>query len=199
MNIDFVELGKYCQTEYKTSLDGKENKYIKTLFVAIKDDNSVLISTTPHILTNASKCLLIHERSSLAITNWYLWYRVQFINENGEVFVNRIDDEFELSISACGSYDNQYLNLSADHRVYCSWRAPWEKCIKPMWNLYIRLKKTNSKSERELIASLFWKNQEILELEKKNQDFEYKTQLLESENNLYKGILDDIKDLLQQK
>lgn len=166
MNIDFVELGKYCQTEYKTSLDGKENKYIKTLFVAIKDDNSVLISTTPHILTNASKCLLIHERSSLAITNWYLWYRVQFINENGEVFVNRIDDEFELSISACGSYDNQYLNLSADHRVYCSWKHHGKNVLNQC-GICILDSKTNSKSERELIASLFWKNQEILELEKR--------------------------------
>lgn len=198
MSIDFVELGKYCQTEYKTSLDGIKNKYIQTLFVAIKEDNSILVSSTPHILANASKCMLIHERSSLAITNWHSWYVVQFINENGEVSVNRIDDEFALSIAACGHYDNQMLELSGDHCVYCSWRKPWEKCIKPMWSLYVRLKSAKSKSERELIASLFRKEQEILDLEKKNRDFEYKTLLLEKEKDLYKGLLDEIKDLFEK-
>ena len=92
MDIDFIELGKYCQAEYKASLDGKNNKYSKTIFVAIKEDNNILVSTTPHILAQAKKCILIHERSCLAVSKWYSWYMVQFINEKGEVFVNRIDE-----------------------------------------------------------------------------------------------------------
>lgn len=69
MDIDFIELGKYCQAEYKASLDGKNNKYSKTIFVAIKEDNNILVSTTPHILAQAKKCILIHERSCLAVSN----------------------------------------------------------------------------------------------------------------------------------
>lgn len=200
MNIDFVELGTYCQTEYRRTLDSLKDKYRKTLFVAIMDDNSISVSATPHILSNAKKCILIHERLSLAISNWYSWYVVQFINENGEVLVGRLDNDFELCTVACGGYDNQWLELRADHRTYYSCKAPWkENDIKSIWDLYVRLKQATTECERNLIASLFKKDQTILELEKANQNFEYKTQLLENEKKLYKGILDDIKNLLEQK
>ena len=200
MNIDFVELGTYCQTEYRKTLDSLKDKYRKTLFVAIKDDNSISVSATPHILSNAKKCILIHERLSLAISNWYSWYVVQFINENGEVLVGRLDNDFELCTVACGGYDNQWLELRADHRTYYSCKAPWkENDIKSIWDLYVRLKQATTECERNLIASLFKKDQTILELEKANRKFEYKTQLLENEKKLYKGILDDIKNLLEQK
>lgn len=198
MDIDFIELGKYCQAEYKASLDGKNNKYSKTIFVAIKEDNNILVSTTPHILAQAKKCILIHERSCLAITNWYSWYMVQFINEKGEVFVNRIDEEFELYTVAAGGFDNQELRLSANQVDFFSHRAPFENCIQSLWNLYIRLKKANTQTERKLIASLFKSNQKVLELEKLNQDFKYKTQLLECEKNMYKEMLDSIKELLNK-
>ena len=200
MNIDFVELGTYCQTEYRKTLDSLKDKYRKTLFVAIKDDNNISVSATPHILSNAKKYILIHERLSLAISNWYSWYVVQFINENGEVLVGRLDNDFELCTVACGGYDNQWLELRADHRTYYSCKAPWkENDIKSIWDLYVKLKQATTECERNLIASLFKKDQTILELEKANQNFEYKTQLLENENKLYKGILDDIKNLLEQK
>ena len=200
MNIDFVELGTYCQTEYRKTLDSLKDKYRKTLFVAIMDDNSISVSATPHILSNAKKCILIHERLSLAISNWYSWYVVQFINENGEVLVGRLDNDFELCTVACGGYDNQWLELRADHRTYYSCKAPWkENDIKSIWDLYVRLKQATTECERNLIASLFKKDQTILELEKANQNFEYKTQLLENEKKLYKGILDDSKNLLEQK
>lgn len=199
MHIDFVELGTYCQTEYRKTLDSLKDKYRNTLFVAIKDDNSISVSATPHILSNASKCLMIHERLSLAISNWYSWYVVQFINENGEVLVGRLDNDFELCTVACGGYDNQWLELRADHRTYYSCKAPWkENDIKSIWDLYVRLKQATTECERNLIASLFKKDQTILELEKVNQNFEYQTQLLENEKKLYKGILEDIKNLLEQ-
>lgn len=197
MDIDFIELGKYCQAEYKASHDGKNNKYIKTIFVAIKEDNNILVSTTPHILAQAKKCLLIHEHCSLAISNWYSWNLVQFINEKGEVFVDRIDEEFELYPASTGSY-YQLLILSANQVNFYSHRAPFENCIQSFWDLYIRLKKANTQTERELIASLFKQSQKVLELEKENQDFKYKTQLLECEKNTYKEMLDSIKELINK-
>ena len=200
MKIDFVELGTYCQTEYRKTLDSLKDKYRKTLFVAIMDDNSISVSATPHILSNAKKCILIHERLSLAISNWYSWYVVQFINKNKKKKVRRKDKDYELCNVACGGYDNQWLELFEDHRTYYSCKAPWkENDIKSIWDLYVRLEQATTECERNLIASLFKKDQTILELEKANQNFEYKTQLLENEKKLYKGILDDIKNLLEQK
>ena len=194
MNIDFVELGTYCQTEYRKTLNHLTDKYRKTLFVAIKDDNRISVSTTPHILSNASKCIMIHERLSLAISNWYSWYVVQFINENGEVLVNRIDNDFELHTVSCGGYDSQWLELCADNRTYYSCKAHWkEDDIKSIWELYVKLKQATTKCERNLIASLFEKYKTILEWEKADQNLERKTQLLENEKIMYKEILDDIK------
>ena len=200
MNIDFVELGTYCQTEYRKTLNHLTDKYRKTLFVAIKDDNSISVSATPHILSNASKCIMIHERLSLAISNWYSWYVVQFINENGEVFVNRIDNDFELHTVSCGGYDSQWLELCADNRTYYSCKAHWkEDDIKSIWELYVKLKQATTKCERNLIASLFEKYKTILEWEKADQNLERKTQLLENEKIMYKEILDDIKLFFEAK
>lgn len=200
MKIDFVELGKYCQKEYKDSLEGNEsNHYCRTLFVAIQNNNNVLVSITPHILSQASKCILIHERRSKAVSNWYSWYSVQFINELGEIFDSRIDNEFELSISAIGSFSNQQMSLSANHRVYYSSGGPWESCIQSFWDLYIRLKGVKSNTERELVSSLFVKDNKILELEKSLSDFSFKTRLLENEKNQYKQLLDNIKEMIESR
>ena len=54
---------------------------------------------------------------------------VQFINEKGEVFVNRIDEEFELYTVAAGGFANQELRLSANQMDFYSHRAPFENCI----------------------------------------------------------------------
>lgn len=196
MNIDFAELGIYCQNRYKESLDGKNNKYIKTWFVAIEDNNNILISTTPHILKNATKCILIHERISLAVSNWYEWYKIEFINELGEVLDSRIDEEFELRIIACGGYANQMMEI-ANNRVHHSWKYPWESAIKEMWSLYLRLKEAETEKERILISDAFYKDNKILQLEKENADFKFQNDLIEKERDMYKSILDEIKQMLE--
>ncbi|MCI6578332.1 MAG: hypothetical protein SO471_11500 [Anaerobutyricum hallii] len=200
MDIDFVELGKYCQTEYRASFEGvKDEKYIRTLFVAIKEDNSIMTSYAPHILRECSKCILIHERTELAITNWYCWYKVQFINEQGEVLDSCLDDEFKLSVYCYNTYSEQLLYLSSisGDDTYCRLPRPFEYNIKLIWQLYLQLKDTDSRVERKLIADLFQKDQKILELKKENEDFKYKTHLLEQEKNAYKDLLDEIKGLVE--
>lgn len=200
MDIDFVELGKYCQTEYRASFDGvKDEKYIRTLFVAIKEDNSIMTSYDPHILRECSKCILIHERTELAITNWYSWYKVQFINEQGEVLDTYLDDEFELLVVSHDTYSNQLLCLTSTSGddTYCRLPRPFEYNIKLIWQLYLQLKKANSRVERKLIADLFQKDQKILELKKENENFKYETHLLEQEKKAYKDLLDEIKCLVE--
>lgn len=198
MDRDFIELAKNLQKEYKASVEReKDSEYVDTLFAAITDDNTVLVSMTPDILSNASKCILIHHQSSLAITYWYSWYLIQYINEIGAVLDSRLDDEFELRIVASGRYSNQMMQLSANHMTYCWKRRPWENCIQSVWNLYLRLKEAKTASERKLIASCFEKDEKILELEKNNEDFSYKVHLLESERDQYKQMLDEIKEMVE--
>ena len=78
-NVDFVELAIYCANRYKEAHTEKNSeRYVGTLYVCIAEDNSIMCSKTPHILRSAHQCILIHERSELAISNWYSWYRVEF-------------------------------------------------------------------------------------------------------------------------
>lgn len=200
MSINYVEIGTYCQENYKESFNGEKwMKYSNTWFVAIDKDDNVNVSITPHILEDATKCILIHEYRKLAETNWYKWYNIEFINEKGEVLRNRIDDEFTLYVNYIKSWNNQVMHLEADNNIYYKCKAPWDKGIKKVWQLYCNLKEVKAKKERELVSSLFQKNESILEMQKSIDNFNYTNHFLEQERDLYKSLLDEIKGIVNKE
>lgn len=69
-----------CQKQFKDNNTDEKNKYINTIFAAIDEENNIKTSNTAHILKGASQCILIHQKISLADTNWYSWYRIEFID-----------------------------------------------------------------------------------------------------------------------
>ena len=171
--------------------------YVYTIFAAITEDNKVLTSRTAHILANAHKCILIHVRSTRAITNWYHWYDIQFINEHGQVLDDALDDEFSLDICIYGDYAYQRLGLCADGMQYYSVEMPCDNSIAKIWDLYISLKEAKTKTERKLISDLFQKDETILELKKEVEDFKFKTQLLEDEKAMYKELIKEIQSIVK--
>jgi hypothetical protein len=196
--INFIELATFCQNEKREAYEKMANtKYAFTIFVAITEDNRVLSSRTAHILSNAQKCILIHARNTQAITNWYNWYDVQFINEQGQVLEDALDDEFSLEVCAYGGYANQRIGLSADGMQYYSAEMPCDNSIAKIWELYFSLKEAKTKTERKLISDLFRKDESILELKNEVEDFKFKTQLLEEEKAMYKGLIDKVQNILQ--
>lgn len=68
---DFKGLASLCVQKYKDSLGNERERYVDTLFVAITEKDDVLCSKIPSILEEASKCVLIHQKKQLAVTNWY--------------------------------------------------------------------------------------------------------------------------------
>ena len=196
--IDFVELAKYCQESFKNEHNTQNDKYVGTIFVAIFSD-TVLTSRTPHILKNAEKCILIHEYTQLAVTNFYSWYTVEIIDQNGCVLKDRIDDEFELKTFAAGGFANQRMELSARGKTFYSCGTPFESNIKTMLKLYSRIKDIKSMKERMLVADLFCKDNTILELEKQVEDFKFSNKLLECERNQYQHLLEEIKKMVFDK
>ena len=48
---NFKELSEFCIQRYKESLTSENERYVKTLYVAISEDNEVYCSTTPQILS----------------------------------------------------------------------------------------------------------------------------------------------------
>lgn len=194
--INFIELATFCQNEKREVYEKMANTdYVHTIFAAITEDNKVLTSRTAHILSNAHKCILIHVRSTRAISNWY---DVQFINEHGQVLEDALDDEFSLEICICGGYAYQRLGLCADGMQYYSVEMPCDNTIAKIWNLYISLKEANTKTERKLISDLFQKDETILELKKEVEDFKFKTQLLEDEKAMYKELIKEIQSIVKQ-
>lgn len=204
-NIDLVELANFCQRRNQEKYNSDNKYYIGTIFVAITEDGSVLTSTTYHILKNAEQCILIHKRRELAIKYYYFWYDVEYINKEGQVLENRLDDNFILKIGACNGFDNQIMFLryednpiNSSLEVY-SCREPWEKNIVKVWNLYTRVKDIQSAKEIKLIADLFKKDEQILALEKQIEDFTFTNYQLEQERNQYKDLLEDIKEIISEK
>ena len=196
--INFIELATFCQNEKRDAYEKMNDTiYAFTIFVAITEDNHVLASRTPHILSNAYKCILVHSRSTLAITNRYNWYDIQFINECGQVLDDALDDEFSLSVYACGGYANQRISLAADGILYYSASMPCDNSIEDLWMLYLKLKDAKSRTERELISELFRKDKKILDLEKNIEDFKFQTHLLKEEKAMFKELLQKIQSLVE--
>ena len=137
MRLDsFQDIAQFCINRYKESFDPKDenNFYVDTLYVAIDRYKFVTCSTTPHILSEATQCLLIHRRKTLAVTNWYSWYKVEYIDEEGAVTEGILKKGFILDIDACGSFSNQVMELRYKDKVLYYCYTPWEANLQHVWD-----------------------------------------------------------------
>ena len=196
--IDFIELATFCVNRYKVAHTNNRNIYDGTLYVAILEDNQVLCSRTPHVLKNAEKCLLIHQHSKLAISNYYSWYNVEFIDEKGCVFDGNLGNGFKLDVCPLNQFSNQMMRLLYNQSELFWCEPPFEAHIAKVWELYTRLKDIQTMREICLIAELYRKDEKILELEKEVKDFSYTNQLLKQERDQYKELLDEIKEMVDK-
>ena len=196
---DFVEIASYCQNRFKEALIAPRQKYSSTLYVKIDEEGCVSTSTTPHILSDAASCILIHEHMELAVSCWYAWYNVEFINSKGEDKGNKLDDVFKIDTFQQKAFSNQRMALRDDQNEYCNYGRPWEKHLQSIWNLYLRLKDVETPSERKMIADLFSKDEKIQQLVEQNKDLEFTNKLLEKERDQYKELLNEIQELVKGK
>lgn len=194
--IDFNELATYCVNQFKEEHNSSRDHYVRTLYVSISEDKQVKCSTTPHVLKETSKCLLIHEHSELAISNYYSWYKVQFIDENGCVHDGNLGDGYTLEMFVCGSYSNIRLALCYNKAELYACKAPFEDKIIKVLELYYKVKDLSSEKEVRLVAELFRKDESIIELGKQVENFKFENHLLEMERNQYKDMLNEIKEMV---
>lgn len=190
-DVNFIELASYCQNRYKEEHNSKEDRYVKTLFIAITKEGKVITSTTPHILGDAEQCILIHE----VCIRRNVWFKVEFINKEGAVYEERLDDKFRLYIK----YNDLIIWLKHEDKIIYSCQAPWEKNIPKVWKLYSRIKDVKSSEEICLIADLYKKDEKILELEKQIENFKFTNYLLEQERNQYKSMLDKLAKMIESQ
>lgn len=197
MRMDsFKDIAKYCIERYKNSLDNESEKYVSTLYVSIDEHDFVDCSTTPHILSQARKCILIHSRKALAVTNWYTWYKVEYIDEEGCVTDGFLGKEFRIYANYSGSFADQKIYLChRDLEIY-SCPAPFADKMQKVWDVYLRARKMSSQEARELMADLIYKDEQILELEGDIANLKFTNILLEKQKKQYRGLLKQIEEMV---
>jgi len=196
MRMDsFKDIAKYCVERYKTSLDEESERYLGTLYVSIDEHDFVDCSTTPHILSQATKCILIHSRQALAITNWYTWYKVEYIDEEGNVTYGMLGNGFRLSSHFRQDYRDQRLNETT---LIYSVPAPFEDKMQKVWDVYLRAKRAKSQAALELMAELIEKDETILELEGEIANLKFTNILLEKQKKQYRGLLRQIREMVDE-
>jgi len=193
--IDFVELASFCAKQYKDSFHGYGYCYEHTHFISIADDNEIKCSTTPHILSNATECILIHECTSLSEH----FHKVEYINEDGCVTDGNLTAVLSLKIDRICKNNNPSLSLKYDDDVLYWVYKPWADNIPKLWKLYSQLRDKTSEAEIKLIARLYRKDEDILRQKEEIEDFKFTNHLLEQERNQYKELLDEIKEALNKE
>ncbi|MBR6015588.1 MAG: hypothetical protein IK067_00465 [Prevotella sp.] len=198
---DFIDIAKFCVNRYKESFDAddKDNVYVDTLYVAIDNYNKLICSTTPHVLNEACESLLIHRRCSLAVTNSYYWYKIEYIDEDGAVSDGVLKNEFRLWTGASGSFSNQIIQLQDGKRVLYTCYCPFETNLQHLWDAYCRFKKAKSDAEIELINELIEKDEKILDLMREVEGFKFSNYILEKERKQYRKLLNEIRDIVENK
>lgn len=155
MKPDFIEIATYRQENIKNKFkETNIGEYYSTIFVAINENNDVYTSLTPHILKNASTCILLHDCYNAKL--YILYYIIDYINENGEV-LEYIDENFYIDGSrkhlSLRSLDSRYSTYAGFDTIFSS--TPISMAIKKLWQLYCILKDIKTIPEREEAAKLF--------------------------------------------
>lgn len=196
--INFIEIAKYCQEQSKKKHAAPRNKYDSTLFVSITVNNRVTCSYAPHLLDEAKQCILIHAYVFTPGGNSYTFYDIDYIDEYGCVNQNRLDSNFRLYITFRDHWSNQvmYLRSNDDKTTFYSCTVPWQDKIEIVWNLYLKIRDCGLQ-EAKAFASLVMKDQQLALQAKNIKELEATNLFLKQEVAAYKGILDDIKSLLE--
>ena len=162
---DFVALSQESVNRYRESIGSSEyNEYRRTLYVAISEFNEVTCAYDPEILKDAYQCILIHCRAELAITNWYYYYKVEYINHNGLNLERIIGNDCYIEI-VCGA--GRYETMTLYHRdedIY-SCRLPFEGHMQGLWDAYCNTLNTGQNDIALLRAELHRKEEHIHDLE----------------------------------
>lgn len=183
--IDFVELSKNSLNKYRYSLGSVDTeRYKKTLYVAISENDEVSCSYDSDILSGAFQCILIHCKSELAVSNWYERFKVEFINHNGQNLGGIIGNDCYFKINWIGSWGNQVLKLyHGDVEIY-SCNPPFEGHMQRLWDVYCNTLNKNKNAIEDLKAELFKKEKRISELEE--------------QITRYKQMISGIKEIIKE-
>lgn len=187
---------KYDKMAYHT--------YNGTTYVAIQDGERVLCSIDHSVLENAKQCFLLHKNTNVqyyygGYKEYFINYTLEYINEYGEISNGNLDDGLCVSVSVI---DGEWLYLKCSSGVIYQCKmsfintASIRDGFQSIWNLYNELKKVETPKEMAIIVELYKKDETILQQKREIANFSYANALLENERDMYKGLLDDIRNII---
>ena len=181
--IDFIELSKESLWRFRQSLGAVDvERYINTLYIAISENNEVSCAYDSAVLDGAHQCIIIHCKSSMAVSNWYNWYKLEFINHNGHNLGGIIGNDCTIKIDWEGSWSNQVMKLRQRDEVVYSCKAPFENHMQALWDAYCRTFNNGNDEVAELKMMLAQKEESI--------------HALEEQVNQYQNIIERIRETI---
>jgi hypothetical protein len=205
--INFETIARRVVQDFKSQYEGeKYQRFVDyQLYVAILKNGQILTSTEVEVFSNPNidDCLIILTFSQLAISNWYNWYKIKHVDSKGNVHEGYEKDGWSISIDKWDTYRNQKLYLNKNHcDVYMisigANNNPWEVPIQHLWEFIQVANKCNSTKEIQLLGENFKLKEDIEELKDKNIGLELTNKILNKEKELYKSLLDDIKNAIRR-
>ena len=210
---DFVEIAKFCHDEVEEECRKASKKwFVKTLYAAIDEDEEINVSSTSHILRDATRCILIHEWHYLAVTLTYDAYTLQYIDESGAVNGGNFGEGYSIGIHpASFNYpakmflrrnNTEVFSTRTDFSGNDAYNYGWETVLKDVWKLYLKCRKEcTTEKEIRLLCDLVKEQNTTRLLQNKIDVNEYYKMLVQKECEAYKQVLDEINGMLnnQQK
>lgn len=188
------QIAEKCIKKYKKE---KGDKYINTLFVAIHSDDSVQESMDDSVLEMAEKFMLIHSYRELAVTNYYTWYDIDFVEDNGSVLRDQFDSNFRVYISFLGQYSCKVIYFVFDETDTTLYFESYPCEMQKIWNLYLKCKECKTEKEMQLLCELVKKDSEINVLKLDVEEQNFVKLFLEQQNKQYEQILAEIKRMFE--
>ena len=190
---DFKEIAEFCINRYKEEHNSLYSDIYKgTLYVVISSDDKVYCSNTTHILSDASKLILIHKRLEKSGIRWYDNYKLEFIDQDKTVKDGYIGNGLRLYIDSSTMRLVREMNNHSSEFVK-DWSAPFENKMQEIWDICCKFRAVNSEEEAELLIDVINDEKTHYKL-KAELASAYK--LLEELNEKYKELLDKINNLI---
>lgn len=201
INIYQIALDCAAKTAQDINDKGSCFKYKDTIYAFIDDNNELLISETPDILRKEKvcQCIMIHRHERKEVSNWYSWYTVQFIDKDGCVLTDKLDERFKLHVNYVNHFWNQWMYLLFDGKCIFSLKWPNIDKLQDVWNLYLKCKCCDTEREAQLLGELAKKDMSIFSLTSEVANLNFTAELLKQERNLYRSLLDEITGLVRNK
>jgi len=209
--VDLVELATYCQEKFKEKLAEIGREYVKTQFFSrsggsnIKGYDVIITSSTTHIFEQSGEGLLVHVSKMDGTT----FLDFEYIKVDGSVIENELCHTRDslgrapsrrYTLSAKQIEGTQFvIEMSLDSVPLITFVGNWEDQVLKAYKLFHHLVFARTDIELHYIIEAYEQDERIQNLEQARIENECISRILQNEIDQYKGLLYDIKNLLNSK